>query len=168
MKTEKKWNRDKRLFDEVVADLSAGNKEWLCTICLQPLIERGPSSALLGDCGRSYHGPCLERWAASNPERNRRDPVEFRRKPGFPLVQLTSCPDRRKPLNPRKMARTPTQGVEEEEEKEEDPRDNIREEPIIRGAPPQQRNVSANKSPTIGPPSLFTSPGSDFKDLINA
>ncbi|KAK6347893.1 hypothetical protein TWF718_005713 [Orbilia javanica] len=171
LKTEERWKRDRRLFDEVVADLSAGNKERQCTICLDSLVEREPSSVLVGDCGHSYHGPCLDRWAASDSERNRRDPVEFRRRTGFPLVQLTSCPDCRKPLNPRKMAKIPTQPIEEEEEKEqEDPRENIRFEPIIRGTPERRRNANANNnhSPTIGPPSLFTTPGSDLEDLINA
>ncbi|KAK6501231.1 hypothetical protein TWF481_009075 [Arthrobotrys musiformis] len=172
LKNEERWTRDRRLFDEVVTDLSAGNKERLCTICLHSLVDREPSSVLVGDCGHSYHGPCLKRWADANPESNHRDPVEFRRKTGFPLVQMTSCPDCRKPLNPRKMARIPTQGVEEEEEKEQDPGDRIRGEAQIPRTPERQRRIYAdannNHSPTIGPPSLFTTPGSDLEDLINA
>ncbi|KAK6518339.1 hypothetical protein TWF506_005498 [Arthrobotrys conoides] len=170
VKSKDTWPRDRRLFDEVSADVLAGNQERLCTICLNSLAETDgePSRALLADCGHSYHAGCLTRWAAANPERNRRDPVEFRRKTGFPLVQLTSCPDCRKPVNPRNMARITTQAVEER--KEEDPRDNIRNEPIIRGTPERRRNYNAqnNHSPTIGPPSLFTTPGSDLEDLVNA
>ncbi|KAK6357969.1 hypothetical protein TWF730_007324 [Orbilia blumenaviensis] len=169
LRNEERWSRDKRLFDEVRADLSAGNKDRICTICQLSLVEREPSSALLGDCGHSYHHGCLERWAAANPEGGRRDPVEFRRKTGFPLVQMTSCPDCRKPLNPRKMARIPTQGVDDEEEGDGRP-DQLRNEPVIPRTPERQRNNIAERhnSPTIGPPSLYTSPGSDLEDLVNA
>ncbi|KAF3180838.1 hypothetical protein TWF225_007198 [Orbilia oligospora] len=79
------------------------------------------------------------------------------------------------------MARIPTQVAEEEERKEEeepwdiqDPRDNIQDEPILRGTPERRRNVPVNVnvyndySSTIGPPSLFTTPGSDLEDLVNA
>ncbi|KAF3289248.1 hypothetical protein TWF970_003029 [Orbilia oligospora] len=180
VKSKENWDRDRRLFGEVTTDLSAGNQERSCTICLNSLVEKEPSTVLLGDCGHSYHGPCLDRWAAAHPERNPRDPVEFKRRTGFPLAQLTPCPTCRKPLNRRKMARIPTQVAEEEERKEEeprgirDPRDNIRDEPILRGTPERRRNDPMNVniyndySSTIGPPSLFTTPGSDLEDLVNA
>ncbi|KAF3100274.1 hypothetical protein TWF569_008108 [Orbilia oligospora] len=47
-------------------------------------------------------------------------------------------------------------------------------ESILRGTPERRRNVPVNVnvykdySSTIGPPSLFTTPGSDLEDLVNA
>ncbi|KAK6532372.1 hypothetical protein TWF281_006561 [Arthrobotrys megalospora] len=159
LKTEERWDRDRRIIDEVGTDLSTGNLDRICTICQQSLIERQPSLTLVGDCGHAYHALCLERWKSSYPEYNRRDPLEFQQRTGFPLVQMTSCPDCRKPLNLRKMSKNPTRGTDRNQPSQI--------QPEIFGSPERRGNVDNDRSAMIGPPSLYTTPGSDLEDLVN-
>ncbi|KAF3927615.1 hypothetical protein AA313_de0208810 [Arthrobotrys entomopaga] len=148
VKTEEEWQKTYQHFQEAREQLSAGDKGLVCPVCHNELAERRPSRVYVGDCGHSYHKDCIRGWVRSRNELGR-DPTAFEGRTGFPLARMADCPQCRQVVNPRTMARVPTQLVDEDDA------------PVIQ---PVQNNQA---SPSNDLPSLLDSPTSDLDDLLH-
>ncbi|KAJ6262949.1 hypothetical protein Dda_1507 [Drechslerella dactyloides] len=206
LRTQEEWDRARRLFEDVREDLLSGASELECPICQLPLAREEITTTWVGYCSHSYHPECMTGlWQASfNPRR--RDPEGFltdgdivtqRGRTGFRLSQVVDCPQCRRPLNLRQMARIPTQRVDPDAgqlerqpgDQAQIPAPNENQDPNPQIIQPQgQGNLNINPnvadegvhlltpprldnrdrlSSGLGPPSIQTTPGSELDEFLD-